>query len=236
MERTYDLVLLGATGHTGKFAAEYITQSFPSDFKWAIAGRTHSKLSNLARDLREINSDRSDPDIEVVQLVEDELHELARKTRVLINTVGPYHLYSEPVLKACAVEGTHYVDVTGETPWVVQMIQKYHEQARSTGAIVSSLFAASYALCLCPPFPALLETSGVVVTKPNIDNPPMRPRILTARHPILRASQAALPPLPPRPGRLLRHREDLGSPQRRHAYDGAGSYSTTSASARSRGA
>ncbi|KAI9665201.1 MAG: hypothetical protein M1831_002211 [Alyxoria varia] len=136
MERTYDLVLLGATGHTGQFAAEYITQSFPSNFNWAIAGRSQQKLSNLARDLREINPDRSDPAVEVVQLVQDELHALAGRTRVLVNTVGPYHLYSEPVVEACATNGTHYVDVTGETPWVVQMIEKYHDKARSSGAII----------------------------------------------------------------------------------------------------
>lgn len=59
-----------------------------------------------------------------------------KKTRVLINTVGPYHLYGEPVVEACASNGTHYLDVTGETPWVREMVDKYHETATQSGAII----------------------------------------------------------------------------------------------------
>ena len=50
-------------------------------------------------------------DVLVVQLNSTELNELALKTRLVINCVGPYHLYSTPVVEACAVNGTHYVDV-----------------------------------------------------------------------------------------------------------------------------
>jgi short subunit dehydrogenase-like uncharacterized protein len=49
-------------------------------------------------------------DVLVVQLNPTELNELAQKTRLVINCVGPYHLYSTPVVEACAVNGTHYVD------------------------------------------------------------------------------------------------------------------------------
>ena len=58
-----------------------------------------------------------------------------KKTRVLINTVGPYHLYSSPVVEACAKNGTHYLDVTGESPWVLEMIEKYHDIAKANHAI-----------------------------------------------------------------------------------------------------
>lgn len=44
--------------------------------------------------------------------------------------------YGEPVLKACAENGTHYLDSTGEVPWISSMLPKYHEQARATGAVV----------------------------------------------------------------------------------------------------
>jgi short subunit dehydrogenase-like uncharacterized protein len=46
-----------------------------------------------------------------VQLNEPELDSLAKRTRLILNCVGPYHLYSSPVVKACARNGTHYVDV-----------------------------------------------------------------------------------------------------------------------------
>lgn len=45
-----------------------------------------------------------------VQLNATELNSLAQKTRLIINCVGPYHLYSTPVVEACAANGTHYVD------------------------------------------------------------------------------------------------------------------------------
>lgn len=51
-----------------------------------------------------------------VQLNDEQLGGLVRKTTVLLNCVGPYHLYSSPVVKACAVNGTHYVDVYATSP------------------------------------------------------------------------------------------------------------------------
>lgn len=74
--------------------------------------------------------------IEIASLDPGDLNTLAKRTRVLINTVGPYHLYSSPVVEACAKNGTHYLDVTGESPWVLEMIEKYHEIAKTNHAII----------------------------------------------------------------------------------------------------
>jgi short subunit dehydrogenase-like uncharacterized protein len=65
-----------------------------------------------------------------------EVGDLARKTTVLITTVGPYSVYGEPAFKACAENGTHYLDCTGEVPWVYKMIKKYEAVAKMTGAIM----------------------------------------------------------------------------------------------------
>lgn len=45
-------------------------------------------------------------------------------------------MYGEVAFKACAEVGTHYLDVTGEVPWVRKMIQKYETTAKSSGAIM----------------------------------------------------------------------------------------------------
>ncbi|KAJ5800340.1 uncharacterized protein N7518_002408 [Penicillium psychrosexuale] len=134
--RQYDLVLLGVTGYTGRFCAEHIVQHLPTDLKWAIAGRSAEKLESIAQELKGLNRDRVDADVLVIQLNSTELNELALKTRLVINCVGPYHLYSTPVVEACAVNGTHYVDVSGETPWIKLIIEKYHETAKANGAIM----------------------------------------------------------------------------------------------------
>ncbi|CAI7569200.1 unnamed protein product [Penicillium bialowiezense] len=151
--RQYDLVVLGPTGYTGRFCAEHIVQNLPTDLKWAIAGRSAQKVELIAKELKALNSDRVEPDVLVVQLNSSELNELAQKTRLIINCVGPYHLYSTPVVEACATNGTHYVDAyvhtyfqlpmaiansrsTGETPWIKLIIDKYHETAKANGAIM----------------------------------------------------------------------------------------------------
>ncbi|KAL8732038.1 MAG: hypothetical protein Q9166_002990 [cf. Caloplaca sp. 2 TL-2023] len=134
--RTYDLVLLGATGYTGKLCAEHITTSLPTDIKWAVSGRSHERLTSIVEELKSYNPDRVQPGVEVATLSLDDLRSLAQKARLVLNTVGPYHKYSSPVVQACAESGTHYLDVTGETPWVYEMIQKHHDTAKASGAII----------------------------------------------------------------------------------------------------
>ena len=60
-QREYDVIVLGATGHTGKLCAEYITRSLPTSLKWAVAGRSQSKLSGLLDELKGFNPDRIQP-------------------------------------------------------------------------------------------------------------------------------------------------------------------------------
>lgn len=59
--REYDLIVLGATGYTGKLCTEYITKSLPTTLKWAIAGRSATKLATLIDQLKVFNSDRTQP-------------------------------------------------------------------------------------------------------------------------------------------------------------------------------
>lgn len=134
--RQYECIVFGATGYTGKYTAEHITTALPTDFKWAVAGRSETKLKQVVEGLRSLNADRTQPGIEVAQLEKNDLLNLAKKTKVLISTVGPYHKYGTPVVEACAETGTHYLDVTGETPWVYDVIQKYDALAKKTGAIM----------------------------------------------------------------------------------------------------
>lgn len=65
-----------------------------------------------------------------------ELLTLAKKTCVLITTVGPYSRYGEHAFKACSEAGTHYLDCTGEAVWTLAMIKKYEAKAQGSGAII----------------------------------------------------------------------------------------------------
>lgn len=133
-------------GYTGKYTAEYIAEHLPLDLKWAIAGRSQSKLEEVIEHLKQINPDRPfQPAIEICDLNNPSLSALAKKAFILIACVGPYCKLGEFALKACAENGTHYFDVTGEAPWHLRMIKKYSSAARSSGALIFPQFGVESA-------------------------------------------------------------------------------------------
>lgn len=134
--REYDVIVWGASGYTGALTAEHISRSFPTNIRWAIAGRSAGKLETVVRRCQQVNPNATKPAIEICNLDEAELADLARKTTILIATVGPYSKFGEPAVKACAENGTHYMDVTGEFPWTHAMTKKYQKIAETTGAIL----------------------------------------------------------------------------------------------------
>ncbi len=74
--------------------------------------------------------------IEVCNLNDAECGDLARKATIVVATIGPYAMYGEPMFKACAENGTNYLDCTGEVPWLHKMIKKYEKTAQTSGAIM----------------------------------------------------------------------------------------------------
>ena len=59
--RQYDIVIFGASGYTGKLTAEYITKNLPTDLRWALAGRSKSKLESVAAECKALGPDRLQP-------------------------------------------------------------------------------------------------------------------------------------------------------------------------------
>lgn len=60
-QRQYELVLLGASGFTGKIVAEWISAHLPSDLRWAIAGRNAKKLQAVNDGLKRSDPNRKQP-------------------------------------------------------------------------------------------------------------------------------------------------------------------------------
>ena len=119
MERAYDIVLMGATGFTGGLTADYLAARMPADGRWALAGRDRSRLEalrdRLGVDVPLLAADVTDP---------ASLAAVARRTRLVITTVGPYVNYGEELVAACAEAGTDYADLTGESELVDLMYVK----------------------------------------------------------------------------------------------------------------
>jgi short subunit dehydrogenase-like uncharacterized protein len=134
MARTYDIVVFGATGFAGRLTAEYLARTAPPDCRWAIAGRSAAKLAAVRDDLAAIDPALSDLPTVIADVGDDaSLRALADSTRVLITTVGPYVLYGDGLVAACAAAGTDYLDLTGEPEFVDRSYVRHHETAVASG-------------------------------------------------------------------------------------------------------
>ena len=140
-KRPYAVVLYGATSFVGQITAHYLTEFLSNtkdkggaDVTWAIAGRDEEKLNELQSKLG------STVDIIIANSDDtDSLDEMTKQTQVIISTVGPYLKYGEPLIKSCATNGTDYVDLTGEAIFIKDMMDKYQDAAKQSGArIVNS--------------------------------------------------------------------------------------------------
>ncbi len=129
----FDVIIYGATGFTGRLVAEYMVQSYPAGARWAMAGRSATKLAEV-RDLIGAPSDMP----LVVAHADDpaSLHAMAARTRVVLTTVGPYQLYGSALVAACVETGTGYVDLCGEPAWMREMIDRHEATAKRTGACI----------------------------------------------------------------------------------------------------
>lgn len=134
MSDSYDVVVLGATGFTGKLVAEYLYKTYGTggELRWAIAGRNEHKLKAVRESLGD--EARSLPILLADSGSDDSIRELVDRTAVVATTVGPYARYGTPLVRACAETGTHYCDLTGEVQWMRRMIDECHSTAEQSGA------------------------------------------------------------------------------------------------------
>ncbi|XP_004136685.1 probable mitochondrial saccharopine dehydrogenase-like oxidoreductase At5g39410 [Cucumis sativus] len=142
MEGTpYDLIILGATGFTGKYvvreALRFLNPSSPLK-SFALAGRN---LTKLTQTLQWAAHPHSPPPIPL--LIADiadpqSIHRLCTQTKLILNCVGPFRRYGEPVVAACVETGCDYLDICGEPEFMEKMEANYHERAVQSGALVVS--------------------------------------------------------------------------------------------------
>ncbi|HEU5471436.1 MAG TPA: saccharopine dehydrogenase NADP-binding domain-containing protein [Actinophytocola sp.] len=134
-DRDYDLVLFGASGFTGALTAEYLAGHVPAGCRWALAGRNRTKLAALRERLAATNPAVRDLPLLHADVTDHaSVRAVAAATRVVLTTVGPYALYGEPLVAACAEHGTDYLDLTGEPEFVDRMYLRHHARAKQTGA------------------------------------------------------------------------------------------------------
>jgi short subunit dehydrogenase-like uncharacterized protein len=132
-ERDLDVVVFGATGVTGRRVAAYLAQRAPATgARWAAAGRDPAKV----RRVLEEDGVRA-PEVVVADVGQpNSLVEMASRAKVVLNLVGPYTVHGRPVIDACVGAGAHYVDLTGEIPFVRRVVDEVHDRAVGAGVKV----------------------------------------------------------------------------------------------------
>ena len=130
------IVLVGATGYTGRLVAEAMVER---GLRPVLAARSRDKLEQLAAELggglETAEADVSKPPT-VSALVEN--------GDVLLSTVGPFVRYGAPAAAAAVTHGAHYIDSTGEPPFIQQVFERYHEAARKSGCGLLTAFGYDF--------------------------------------------------------------------------------------------
>lgn len=141
--REFQILILGASGFTGEYVVEdlvnYINRENVS-LKWAVSGRNEAKIRSILDSV----AVRIGTNLDAIPIVhadvgdEASLNAAAARTKVVINCVGPYRYFGEPVVKACLANNAHYVDITGEPQFMETMQLKYHREAEEKNLYIVS--------------------------------------------------------------------------------------------------
>jgi len=140
MATSYDIVIFGASGFTGKYVVREALKFLDSPNSplktLALAGRNPCKLSETLK-----WASKSHPAIPL--LVADtsdplSLRRMASQAKLVLSCVGPYRYYGEPVVAACVEAGCDYLDISGEPEFMERMEAVYHEKAVEKGSLVIS--------------------------------------------------------------------------------------------------
>uniref|UniRef100_A0A8D1VBC3 Saccharopine dehydrogenase-like oxidoreductase n=1 Tax=Sus scrofa TaxID=9823 RepID=A0A8D1VBC3_PIG len=144
-QRPFHLVVFGASGFTGQFVTEEVAREQVSperrtSLPWAVAGRCREKLQRVL-ERAAMKLGRPTLPSEVGIIICDitnpaSLDEMAKQAAVVLNCVGPYRFYGEPVVRACIENGASCIDICGEPQFLELIYWKYHEKAAEKGVYI----------------------------------------------------------------------------------------------------
>ena len=115
--QTGPIAVYGATGYTGRLV---VAELAGSGSELVVSGRNPEKLETLRT---ELGLDAP----AVTARIDDpaSLRSLLSDCAAVINCAGPFVLYGEPVLRAAVETSTHYLDTSGEQPWMKLAFERY---------------------------------------------------------------------------------------------------------------
>ena len=137
------VVLLGATGYTGRLTAEAMVRAGLAP---VLAGRSSTALTALVAELAPYAPINAAPTWQVAEVGDQgSVNALVvSPADVLVSTVGPFTRLGAPAVTAAINAGASYVDSTGEAPFIRAVFQTYGAQAQATGARLLTAFGYDY--------------------------------------------------------------------------------------------
>jgi short subunit dehydrogenase-like uncharacterized protein len=135
--QTARIAVYGATGYTGRLVAGELRRR---GCDVVLAGRNRAKLEILAEDLGG-GLDVQDASLEDPQ----GLRAILEPCAAVIACAGPFERHGEPVLAAAIEAGTHYLDTTGEQPFMRRVFDDYGPRATSAGVALVTAMGFDYA-------------------------------------------------------------------------------------------
>jgi short subunit dehydrogenase-like uncharacterized protein len=129
------IVVFGATGYTGRLVSEALVGRGASP---VLAGRSRDRLADLAAELGGLEvatADVADP---------PSVRALLGAGDVLVTTVGPFLRWGEIAAAAAIEGGAHYLDSTGEPPFIRRIFEEYGPAAERAGIGLVTAFGYDY--------------------------------------------------------------------------------------------
>ncbi|HEY3189481.1 MAG TPA: saccharopine dehydrogenase NADP-binding domain-containing protein [Solirubrobacteraceae bacterium] len=122
------IVLFGATGYTGRLTADALARR---GVKPVLAARSAEALDALASELgggyETAMADVSRPET---------VRALVERGDVLLSTVGPFMRFGDPAVRAAIDAGAHYLDSTGEGPFIRRVFEEFGPQAERAEVVL----------------------------------------------------------------------------------------------------
>jgi short subunit dehydrogenase-like uncharacterized protein len=118
------IVVFGATGYTGELTARALVDR---GARPVLAGRDAARLERLAAALGGLETKVADVAAPVT------LAGLVGRGDVLVSTVGPFARLGDPAVEAAIAAGAHYLDSTGEGPFIRAVFERHGPAAKAAG-------------------------------------------------------------------------------------------------------
>jgi short subunit dehydrogenase-like uncharacterized protein len=129
------IVLFGATGFTGQLAARALVARGAAP---VLAGRSRERVAALATELGGLES--AVADVEQPETI----RALLEPGDVLVSTVGPFARWGRPAVEAAIDAGAHYLDSTGEPPFIRTVFERHGVDAETAGVGLLTAFGYDY--------------------------------------------------------------------------------------------